>query len=241
MPAETSHHLPVTIRVASTDADLRKVLAVRAAAAGKPSTSSATGPETWDQRPNATLLIAESRIDGDALGSLRILASERGRLMVEDRVALPQSLRAVSVAEASCLAVKAGRNATLVRLMLWKAFHRYCLAAQVDTMLIAVRESALRQYEWLGFHDPQPAPVRFSPDGTGPATHRLLTLGVFEAHERSLQGGHPLHDFFFVERHPEIDLLAPIGSRRAGQRPAGAAVLPDHASIAAELQQVAIV
>ena len=135
---------------------------MRAAAAGKPSTSSATGPETWDQRPNATLLIAESRIDGDALGSLRILASERGRLMVEDRVALPQSLRAVSVAEASCLAVKAGRNATLVRLMLWKAFHRYCLAAQVDTMLIAVRESALRQYEWLGFHDPQPAPVRFS-------------------------------------------------------------------------------
>lgn len=241
MPADTSHHLPVTIRVASSDADLRKVLAVRAAAAGKPSTAAATAPETWDQRPNATLLLAESRLDGEALGSLRILASERGRLMVEDRIALPASLKAVSVAEASGLAVKAGRNATLVRLMLWKAFHRYCLAAQVDTMLIAVREPALRQYEWLGFHDPQPAPVRFSPDGTGLATHRLLTLGVFEAHDRSLQGGHPLHDFFFVERHPEIDLLAPIGSRGAGQRPAGAAVLPDHASIAAQLQQVAIV
>src|SRR5690606_11350697 len=33
MPAETSHHLPVTIRVAATEADLRKVLAVRAEAA----------------------------------------------------------------------------------------------------------------------------------------------------------------------------------------------------------------
>ena len=241
MPAETRLHLPVTIRVAFTDADLRKVLAVRAAAAGKPSTVATNTPDTWDLRSNATLLLAESRIDGDALGSLRILASERGRLMIEDRIALPASLKAVSVAEASSLAVKAGRDATLVRLMLWKAFHRYCLAAQVDTMLIAVRESALRQYEWLGFHDPQPVPVRFSPDGTGAATHRLLTLGVFEAHERSLQGGHPLHDFFFVEHHPEIDLLAPIGSRRAGQRPAGAAVLPDHASIAAQLQQLAIV
>lgn len=242
MPADTSHHLPVTIRVAATEADLHKVLAVRAEAGGDPGPAPAsTTPETWDQRPNATLLLAESRGEGQALGSLRILASERGRLMVEDRIDLPPSLKSRSLAEASRLAVKAGRNATLVRLMLWKAFHRYCLAAQVDTMLIAVREPADRQYEWLGFHDTLHASGRFSLDGRGIATHRLMTLGVFEAHQRSLRVGHPLHDFFFVERHPEIDLLAAVGASRSVRFAAAPAGLPDHARIAAQLQEVAIV
>ena len=237
MPAETRHHLPVAIRVAATAADLRQVVAVRAEASGSPTPAATNAPETWDQRPNATLLLAESR-DAQALGSLRVLASERGRLMVEERVELPPALKGRSLAEASRLVVKPGRNATLVRLMLWKAFHRYCLAAQVDTMLIAVREPAARQYEWLGFRDA--LPVRFSPDGRGAATHRLMMLGVFEAHERSLRDDHPLHDFFFVERHPEIDLLAAVESRDA--RPAAAAAsLPDHAGIAAQLQAVAIV
>jgi len=244
MPADTAHHLPVTIRVAATEVDLRKVLAVRAGAGhciepGAPVAPSS--PENWDQRPNATLLLAESRLDGEALGSLRILASERGRLMVEDRVDLPASLRTGSLAEASRLAVRPGRNATLVRLMLWKAFHRYCLAAQIDTMLIAVREPVDRQYEWLGFHDALPGAMRFSPAGGGAATHRLMKLGVFEAHERSTHAGHPLHDFFFVERHPEIDLLSPVGERNGARRAAGAASLPDHARIAAQLAELAIV
>lgn len=239
MPARDlhAHHLPVTIRVAASDADLHKVLAVRAAtgsAAPQPG-AAPMSPETWDLRPNATLLLAESRIDGEPLGSLRILASGRGRLMVEDRVTLPAALKSTPLAEASRLAVKSGRSATLVRLMLWKAFHRYCLAAQIDTMMIAVREPAARQYEWLGFHDALPGGAHFSPDGGGPGTHRLLQLGVFEAHQRSLRIGHPLHDFFFVERHPEIDLLAVVGERRA------ASPLPDHAGIAAQLQEMAIV
>lgn len=244
MPADTTHHLPVTIRVAATEADLRKVLAVRAVAGQRgepPGVPASISPETWDLRPNATLLLAESRLDGEALGSLRILASERGRLMVEDRVELPAVLKAVSLAEASRLAVKPGRNATLVRLMLWKAFHRYCLAAQVDTMLIAVREPAERQYGWLGFHDALPGAPRFSPDGSGAATHRLMKLGVFEAHQRSSRSGHPLHDFFFVERHPEIDLLAAVGSGNGARRSPGAASLPDHARIAAQLAELAIV
>jgi len=242
MPAGTSHHLPVTIRVARSDVDLRKVLAVRAAAAGAAGVQAATAaPETWDQRSNAALLLAESRIDGQALGSLRILSSERGRLAIEDRVDLPAAVKAGSLAEASRLAVRPGRNAALVRLMLWKAFHRYCLAAQVDTMLIAVRESAARQYEWLGFRDPPTGPLRFAPDGRGAATHRLMTLGVFQAHECSLHDGHPLHDFFFVERHPEIDLLAAVGGRGDGRAKVRGANLPDHARIAAQLQEVAIV
>ncbi len=242
MPAATRHHLPVTIRVAHCDADLGKVLAVRVPASTGVGAQPAPGaPEPWDLRPNASLLLAESRIDGEALGSLRILASERGRLVVEDHVDLHAASIAGPLAEASRLAVRAGRDATLVRLMLWKAFHRYCLAAQIDTMLIAVRAPADRQYEWLGFRDPHSGPLHFAPEGRAGASHRLMTLGVFEAHQRSLQAGHPLHDFFFSERHPEIDLLAPVGGRGGVGALRRGVQLSDHARIAAQLQEVAIV
>lgn len=68
-----------------------------------------------------------------------------------------------------------------------------------------------------------------------------MVLGVFEARERALGVGHPLHDFFFVERHPEIDLLAVVDPNGAAHRVPRHAGLPDHAGIAAQLQEVAIV
>ncbi|OJX00952.1 MAG: hypothetical protein BGO72_06255 [Burkholderiales bacterium 70-64] len=243
MPTPAVHRSPIGVRVVRTDADLRKVLALRAAAAPGGAAAGSAEPDGFDRLPNATLLLAESRLDGEALGSLRILTSERGPLTFEGRVALPAAARAESLAEASRLVVRRGRHATLARLMLWKAFHRYCLAAQIDAMLIAVREPADRQYAWLGFTDVLPAGVRFSPEGDGTPTHRLMRLGVFEAHERSLRTGHPLHDFFFVESHPDIELLAAVGAAatRAPRPAVRAASLPDHAHIAAQLQELAIV
>lgn len=241
MPTPAVHRFPIGVRVVRSDPDLRKMLALRAAAPGGAAAGSAE-PDGFDQRPNATLLLAESRLDGEALGSLRILTGERGLLTFEGRVALPAAARAESLAEASRLVVRRGRHAARARLMLWKAFHRYCLAAQIDAMLIAVREPADRQYAWLGFTDVLPAGVRFSPEGDGVPTHRLMRLGVFEAHERSLRAGHPLHDFFFVESHPDIELLAAVGAAPRMPRPTvRAASLPDHARIAAQLQELAIV
>ncbi len=239
MPAETASRFPVKVRVARTDDDRRKVLAVRAlvdADASHPGSR-----DDYDLQANAMLLLAESAIDGEVLGSLRILSSERGRLRVEDRIELPSALKRQALAEASRLVVKEGRHAKLVRLMLWKAFHRYCLAAQVDTMLIAVREPVDQDYEWIGFEDALPEQQRFEPDSSEQPTRRLMRLGVFEAQQRMSQRGHPLHDFFFVERHPEIDLLAPVGEAAARTRGMRTPKLPDHARIAAELAEMAIV
>lgn len=242
MHAETAHRFPVRVRVAHTAEDRSKVHAVRARDDGF-GRRDASAQADHDTRPNATLLLAESAIDGEALGSLRILCSERGSLIAEDRVVLPAELKRRSLAEASGLAIKDTPHAQTVRLVLWKAFHRYCLAAQVDTMLIAVRESVGQDYEWLGFEDVLPGGLRLEAAGESAPALRLMQLGVFEARERMSLGGHPLHDFFFVERHPEIDLLAPVSGTGSASRSRTArrAPLPDHARIAAELAQVAIV
>lgn len=242
MPTPAAHRSPIGVRVARTHVDIQRALALRAAARPAGTAAVVIEPDDVDRRPNATLLLAESRLDGEALGSLRILTSDRGPLSFEGRVALPPAARRPeSLAEASCLVVRRGRLAMLARLMLWKAFHRYCLAAQIDTMFVAVREPADRQYAWLGFTDVLPAGVRYAPERNGAPTHRLMRLGVFEAHERSLRTGHPLHDFFFEESHPEIELLGAVGLASARRPATCAASLPDHSGIAAQLQELAIV
>jgi hypothetical protein len=215
MPAEVAASAAVTVRVARSEDDRARVFALRAR--GR---HGAAGPfsDAWDRLPNATLLLAESRFDGEALGTLRILTGDRGPMMVDGLLELPASLKSQSLAEGSRLVVCEGPHESQVRRMLWKAFHLYCLAAQVQTMLVAAREAAAREYESLGFTDVLPDGALFAPRGRDLATHRLMSLGVFEAREALRHNGHPLHGFFFVERHPEIDLLGPFGAE-AVRRP----------------------
>jgi len=207
MPTESAVASAVTVRVARSQDDRAQVFALRARV------SAAASPvyDAYDRQPNVTLLLAESAIDGEALGTLRILAAERGPMMVDGLLALPAPLAHRSIAEGSRLAVREGDGAPQVRRMLWKAFHRYCLAVQAQTMLVAARACAAREYEQLGFVDVFPAAPFFAPRGRDIATHRLMQLGVFDAYEAMLRNGHPLREFFFVDRHPGIDLFGPGG------------------------------
>lgn len=224
----------LVVRVACSDADRARVFALRART--RPG-ASAEG-DVYDRVPNATVLLAESCHDGEVLGTLRILAGDRGPLMVDGLLPLPPSMAHRSIAEGSRLVVRDGRGADHVRRMLWKAFHRYCLAAQLQTMLVAVRVGDAHEYEAFGFTDVFPGAAPFAPRGHDRPTHRLLRLDAFEAHEAMMRNRHPLREFFFVERHPEIDL---IGARaeRASRPPVRA--VPERLRIAAELAEVAVV
>ena len=233
--SETAVAAPVTVRVARSDHDRSRVFALRARSVAD--SGRASGPDAYDRLPNATLLLAESACDGEALGTVRILTGDRGPLMIDGLLDLPASMKHRSIAEGSRIVVRDGYNARHVRLMLWKAFHRYCLAAQLQTILVAAREAAALEFEWLGFRNVSADGARFAPRGRDVATHRLLQLDVFEAHDAMVRSGHPLLEFFFVDRHPEIDLLGPVaaGSSRA------APVVPHQLRLAAALADVAVV
>jgi len=225
----------VTVRVAHNGEDRARVFALR----GRAGSGDAPLSDAFDRLPNATLLLAQSPFDGEVLGTLRILAGDHGPMMIDGLLELPASLKHRSIAEGSRLVVREGPEAAHVRRILWKAFHRHCLAAQVQTMLVAARDAAAREYEWLGFTDVLPDGSLFAPRGRDLATHRLMFLDVFEARESMLHNGHPLHEFFFVERHPEIDLLGCAGVHGACS-PAPPA-LPDALRRIAGLTDVAVV
>lgn len=237
MPVEGAASAAVTIRVARSEDDRARVFALRArvrcAEAGSLT-------DAYDRMPNAMLLLAESRFDGEALGTLRILTADRGPMMVDGLLELPAWLKCRSIAEGSRLIVRDGPHEAQVRRMLWKAFHRYCLAAQVQSMLIAARDAAAREYQWLGFADVFPDGALFAPRGRELATHRLMCLGVFEAREAMMNNAHPLHEFFFVERHPEIDLLGP-GDTPARRNPMPRALSGPFRRAAADLADLVVV
>ncbi len=236
MPTQVAVASTVTVRVARSEQDRARVFALRARAR---TDAVAAVSDAYDRQPNATLLLAESRFDGEALGTLRILAGENGPMMIDAVVALPESMRHQSIAEGSRLVVRESGDPTLVRRMLWKAFHRYCLAAQVQTMLVAARDAAAREYAALGFTDVFPDAPLVALRGRDVATHRLMRLGVFEAHEAMRHSRHPLREFFFVERHPEIDLLGPVGA--ASRHKAMPRLVPEQLRAMAELSELAIV
>src|SRR5690606_11336403 len=123
MPAEVAACAAVTVRVARSEDDRARVFALRAR-----TRSGAVAPlsDAYDRLPNAMLLLAESRFDGEALVTLRILTGDRGPMMVDGLLELPASLKRQSIAEGSRLAVCDGPQEAQVRRMLWKAFHRYC-------------------------------------------------------------------------------------------------------------------
>lgn len=235
MPTDIAVAATVTVRVARSEGDRARVFALRARS--RPDPGDAEASDAYDRLPNTTLLLAESACDGEALGSLRILAGDRGPLMIDGLLPLPASLKHQSIAEGSRLVVREGCNARHVRLMLWKAFHRYCLASQVQTIVVAAGEAAALEYEWLGFRDVFADGTRFAPRGRDVATHRLLRLDVFEAHDAMVRSGHPLLEFFFVDRHPEIDLLGPA----VASHPRAARAVPEQLRLAAALAEVAIV
>lgn len=233
MPTRVATLPSLSVRVARSDDDRARVFALRS----RMRPDAPPAGDAHDRLPNATLLLAESAHDGEALGTLRILAGDRGPLTIDGLLALPASMAHRSIAEGSQLIVRDGCDASLVRRMLWKAFHRYCLAVQLQTMLVAVRATAAHEYEALGFTDVFPGGPLVAPRGHDHATHRLMRLDVFEAHAAMLRNGHPLCEFFFVERHPEIDLLGSLaGSTRRPPRR-----VPERMRIAAELAEVAVV
>ncbi|MBN9427482.1 MAG: hypothetical protein J0H09_13330 [Burkholderiales bacterium] len=244
MSPNLPHELPFTVRIVRTEEDLRRAVAVRADAL-RERLPEADGifvsPEEEDFQPNTVLLLAASQRDGSPLGSLRMMTSERGkRLTVERALELPETLRGQSIAEASRLAVRADRGGTVVRMMLWKAFHRYCLAMQINRMLIAVRDSEVRLYESFGFADAVPGGLNVSSGRSGAEMRRVLTLGVFEPLQRAEIRAHPLYDFFFTERHAEIEVFSSVASRWNAPR-VRTQPLPDHARIAEQLEKLAFV
>jgi len=200
--------LPFTVRVVRHEPQLRKAIAIRQRAYARhlPALGELLRePEAQDRDPGCVVLLAESRLDGEPLGTLRIQTNRHRPLVLESSVELPEWLSGASLAEATRLGIAEGRIGRMVKTMLFKAFYQYCLAAEIEWMVIGARSPLDRMYQALLFQDVFPGQGTIPLKHAGNLPHRILAFEMETAEARWREARHPLLDLFVHTSHPDIE------------------------------------
>lgn len=207
--------LPFTVRVVRTQAQLERACELRAAAYGHHIDALAepfSRPEPIDYMPGTLVLLAEDKATGNAVGSVRFQLNCDGPLQIEESVPVPERVARMFLAEITRLSVRPGYLPGLVRNTLWKAIHRYCLASQVEGMIVTSRRSLVRQYRMLGFEDVFEDGLEFACAHVGGLPHRVMLFDVQGAERKWKGSGHPLYHFMIETFHPDIQIFNSVSS-----------------------------
>ncbi len=214
--------LAFVVRPVRNDEDLAKAIFVRHAAYARHMPEFAEQlrrAESIDSEPGVVLLLAESKLDGAALGTLRIQSNAHAPLKVEQSVTLPRWLRDRPLVEVSRLGIVGGSVGRLVKTVLIKAAFQYCEQDGIDWALVAARAPLDRQYEQLLFEDLYPEqgfiPMRHGNN----VPHRVMGFEIETGKQRWSDANHPLLDFFCTMAHPDINLHMPDNSDWGGLFP----------------------
>lgn len=212
-PAEEA--LPFTVRLVSNEEDLYKAVRIRHATYARQLPDLAAKlkfPESADTFPGVVNLLAQSKLGGVPLGSMRIESNAFGPLLLEQSFALPKRLSSVRVIEASRFGLTLDDGADLVGMALFKACYLYCRQISAQWMLIAAREPMAVQYEQLLFEDIFPELGTIPLLHADSLPHRIMSLNVATVEERWAAVHHPHFGFNFLTRHPDIDVSGPAYS-----------------------------
>jgi hypothetical protein len=221
----TEERLPFTVKIVRSEEELRKAVYIRHAAYGRHLPALAEllkAPEPYDREQGTIVLLAESKLDGSPIGTMRIQTNLYGELGIEESVKLPEWLQHRSLAEVTRLGVSDGRIGRVVKTALFKALYFYCLEEEIDWMVVTARKPLDRGYEALLFQDVYPGGELIPMHHVGNIPHRVMAFEVGQAYARWTEVDHPLLDFMCGTRHPDIDLSSEnMTSFSASVRPTG--------------------
>lgn len=209
---EAVETLPFTVRVARTEEDIRKALSIRHAAYARhldPAVAaSLQKPEAQDVAPGVAVLLAESKVDGSPLGTMRIQTNSHGPLTLEKSIPLPQWMQGHGLAEATRLGITQEHVGRVVKTMLFKAYYQYCRENDIRYMVITARAPIDRQYERMLFQDVYQGMGYVPLEHVFNLPHRILYLDVKRAYELWSDAGHPLLAFMCHTSHPDLRIGA---------------------------------
>lgn len=207
MPKE---RLPFRVRLATTDEQMEKVVRVRYESYARHVPEFAEKlrqPEDNDFAPGTYILLAESKLDGTPVGTMRIQTNKYLPLPMEHSVVLPDWLQGRSLLEATRLGISEGPVGRVVKAALLKACFTYCKRTMVDWMVITARKPLDRQYGALMFDDVFTSGEFIPMPHVGNIPHRIMAINVPTAESRWEAGRHPLYGFMCQTAHPDIDVF----------------------------------
>jgi hypothetical protein len=203
-----SESLTFTVRAVKDHDTLARAVKIRQMAYARhlPQFAEKLGqPEEADFDENSVVLLAESKLDGSALGTMRIMTNSNGPLALERSLSLPEQFAGKKLAEATRLGVMEGVAGQVCKTALFKGFYQYCKANGVWAMVITARFPLDRHYDRLLFTDVREdagfVPMKHVSD----IPHRVKFLEVDQVEPLWAQHKHPLYDYFFNTFHPDID------------------------------------
>lgn len=201
--------LPFRVRLVRNEVDVSKAVQVRHSAYARHVPVLAEKllhPEASDYQAGVAVLLAESKLDGSPLGTMRIQTNQFRALSLEQSVNLPAWIKGARLAEATRLGVDQGHMGALAKAVLFKAFYLYCIDAGINWMVITARKPLDRQYESLMFDDLVPGSGYLPMRHVGNIPHRVLCFEVATAAARWEAARHPMFAFMTQTIHPDIEL-----------------------------------
>ena len=211
-PIMTEERLPFIVRLVRDDDDLNKAVQIRHSAYARHLPGFAEtlkSPETADVENGVVVLLAESKLDGSPLGTMRIQTNQFKPLCLEQSVVLPNWLRTLRLAEATRLGVTNEKVGRLVTTVLFKAYFQYCQQIGTEWMVIAGRAPVDRMYDRLLFVDVFPGMGFIPLMHAANLPHRIMSFNIDTAEDRWAQAKHPLLGFMCHTHHPDIKLGGP--------------------------------
>ncbi len=224
----TEERLPFTVKLVTTEEEMSKAVSIRHSAYARHVPDFAEQlkrPESRDYEDGTAILLAESRLDGTPLGTMRIQTNQFGPLGLEQSVDLPDWLEGLSLAEATRLGISESREGRVVKTFLFKAYYLYCLHAEIDWMVITARKPLDRQYDALLFRDVFGASEYIPMSHVGNMPHRVMALKVNDVEPSWNAVRHPLYKVFFHVNHPDVDVGGTLGDARGDGM-----AMPSHAT-----------
>ena len=201
--------LPFTVRLVHDVDDLEKAVRIRHSAYARHLPAFAATlkePEREDNESGVTVLLAESKLDGSPLGSMRIQTNQYKPLAVEQSIELPEWMHGKRLAEATRLGVTDGKGGRLVTTVLFKSFYLYCKQIGVDWMVVAGRSPLDRQYDRLLYTDVFPGTGFIPLRHAGNLPHRVMCTETATCEARWAAANNPLFEFAFRTHHPDIQV-----------------------------------
>ncbi len=201
--------LPFTVRLATSEEELAKAVSIRHQAYARhvPALAqSLTQAEPYDFEKGTVVLLAESKLDGSPLGTMRIQTNAHKKLTLEQSVVLPDWLQGASLAEATRLGIAEGRMGRIVKTALFKAYFEFCQSSGIEWMVITARAPLDRQYAALLFRDVFGVGEYIPMRHVGNIPHRVLAFEIGSAKARWAAVNHPLLNFMCGTHHPDISI-----------------------------------
>ncbi len=207
-PPRHTQLLPFVVRPSHGDHDLERVARLRVQAYGRHLPAFAARlrtPEAADVARDTLVLLAEDKLDGRLLGSVRLQLGLARGLPLEASVPLPAWLTQDGPrVEPTRLVIEAGLHGPLVRNALFKACYLQARRAGANWLVAAARAPLDRLYQRLLFRDvfddALPRPMRH----IGDLPHRVLALPLREVVALYRATDHGLTGFMLDTDHPDL-------------------------------------